>query len=344
MNKIRTRSTVMKKTIILPLAFALVLSVAAIGYNYTKSSNTDNGTVTENQKPNQENNETQPKNDSTSKVEDDTKKDNNENNKPNPVDNNTVTNNNQSPSSSNNDKQDNKPPVSSGPSQNSGQTNQSGNNSTSIAPGAVKAVAVIRGADGVDYVSDPESILTIVNKQRSLSSSFEPSDLVTPNVPSSFNGMKLRKEAAEALERLFDKAQKDGIKLAFQSGYRSYSRQKTIYEGNLKNYGEAWTKQFSAFPGQSEHQTGLAADITSPNVGYTLEQSFGNTKEGKWLAANAAEFGFIVRYLEGKEHITGYSYEPWHLRYVGVDYARAIVKSGLTMEEFFGIDVIEVSN
>ena len=89
-------------------------------------------------------------------------------------------------------------------------------------------------------------------------------------------------------------------------------------------------------PGSSEHQTGLTIDVSAQSVSYRLDQSFGDTKEGKWLAKHCHEYGFIIRYPEGKTHITGYDYEPWHLRYVGVDTAKEITGSGLTLEEYLG--------
>ena len=94
----------------------------------------------------------------------------------------------------------------------------------------------------------------------------------------------------------------------------------------------------SALSGRSEHQTGLAMDISSKAMGYKLDQSFGNTLEGKWLSKNSAEFGFIIRYPKGKEAITGYTYEPWHMRYIGKDIAEEITNKGTTLEEYFEIE------
>jgi D-alanyl-D-alanine carboxypeptidase len=188
-------------------------------------------------------------------------------------------------------------------------------------------------------VTNPESKAVVVNKQRGLPADYVPDDLVKPDIPFSFEGESekkyLRKEAAEALEQLFAKAEKDGIQLFGVSGYRSYDTQSSIYFYNVKTRGEEETKRFSAYPGQSEHQTGLAIDISSRSADLSLEQLFGQTEEGQWLASNAAEFGFIIRYLEGKEHITGYAYEPWHIRYVGRIIAKEIMEQNLTLEEYF---------
>ena len=115
------------------------------------------------------------------------------------------------------------------------------------------------------------------------------------------------------------------------SGWRSQEEQHEIYIRSLWENGEEFTKQFVARPGHSEHQTGLAMDINS------LEQSWGETADGIWLAAHCAEYGFILRYPQGKEDITGYMYEPWHVRYLGIDLATAITDSGLTLEEYFGL-------
>ncbi|MHA7580938.1 M15 family metallopeptidase [Paenibacillus vandeheii] len=188
-------------------------------------------------------------------------------------------------------------------------------------------------------VTNAQAMTVIVNKQRSLPEGYEPSDLVEPNVPFSFDGphekRHLRKEAAEALEKLFAGAKAAGIELRAVSGYRSYERQVSIYNNNVKTKGQEYTDRVSSVPGHSEHQTGLAIDVSSPSVGNALEEVFGTSKEGQWLAEHAAEYGYIIRYPKGEDDITGYVYEPWHIRYVGTDLAPDVVKSGLTLEEYF---------
>ncbi|CAH2215377.1 D-alanyl-D-alanine carboxypeptidase family protein [Tepidibacter aestuarii] len=188
-------------------------------------------------------------------------------------------------------------------------------------------------------VLNPSDTLVIVNKKNSLPSDYVPKNLVVPNVPfpfQEFHSKKLmRQDAASALEELFKKAEQDGINLYATSGYRSYDRQKSIFDSNSKKYGIEKANQFSARPGESEHQTGLAMDVTSPSVNYRLTQIFGETKEGIWLKENAAQFGFIIRYPKGKEGITGYQYEPWHLRYVGDEVAKEITNQNITLEEYF---------
>lgn len=188
-------------------------------------------------------------------------------------------------------------------------------------------------------IKEYDDKLLIVNKERSLPSNWMPRDLVQVSVP--YRGRPearyMRKEAADALARLFTKAKKDNINIIAMSGFRSYELQKNIYNNNVAQNGYARASMESAYPGKSEHQTGLAMDISSPSVGYSLKQSFGNTREGKWLKENAAEFGFIIRYPQGKETITGYIYEPWHIRYVGREVAVEIMRRGITLEEYFGL-------
>ena len=192
--------------------------------------------------------------------------------------------------------------------------------------------------DGKAVVQNLEDLLIVANKERNLPADYEPKDLVTPNVPFPFKEdlpkKKLRKEAALSLEVLFKAAEDKGMNLLAQSGYRSYSTQVSIFAYNAEQKGEEVANKTSSKPGQSEHQTGLSMDVTSPEVNYELVEAFGETKEGKWLAENAHKYGFIIRYLKGKEEITGYKYEPWHLRYVGVEHAKKIHEQGIVLEEY----------
>ncbi len=186
--------------------------------------------------------------------------------------------------------------------------------------------------------AEAKAAIVFVNKKNPLDASYKPDDLVVPDVKFSFDGdnpkKQLRREAAEALERLFAQAEEDGIELRAVSGYRSYATQKAIFERNASIKGEEEANRTSAYPGQSEHQTGLAMDVSAASVNYALEEIFGETEEGIWLAENAASFGFIIRYPQDKEEITGYKYEPWHLRYLGVELAEFLTEQGLTLEEF----------
>jgi LAS superfamily LD-carboxypeptidase LdcB len=115
------------------------------------------------------------------------------------------------------------------------------------------------------------------------------------------------------------------------SGFRSYSTQNTLYNKYVARDGKAEADRYSARPGHSEHQTGLAFDLNS------LDQSFENTKEGKWLAENCWKYGFIIRYPKGKESVTGYMFEPWHVRYLGKEVAKKVYESGKCLEEYLGI-------
>ncbi|MDL4842728.1 M15 family metallopeptidase [Aquibacillus rhizosphaerae] len=193
---------------------------------------------------------------------------------------------------------------------------------------------------GLTVVDNPNSIEVFVNKQRKLPDGWNPSNLVVPNVPFYFDEYLPKKQmkqvAANALEELFNAAESEGLNLVAASGYRSYDRQKVIYENNVATNGKEHADKFSAQPGTSEHQTGLAMDVTTAEVAFALEQTFKQTSEGSWLAENAHKFGFIIRYPEGKSDITGYSYEPWHIRYVGNEIAKEIYEKGITLEEYFG--------
>lgn len=193
--------------------------------------------------------------------------------------------------------------------------------------------------NGRQIITNEASLLVLVNKKRNLSSSYVPQNMVIPEVPflTKADDPKkyLRKEAAQALEELFEEAKKEKIDLFAASGYRSYERQKAIFEAKAKAIGEKAANRTSAYPGQSEHQTGLAMDVTSSQVNFQLVEKFGELKEGKWLQANAHKFGFIIRYPKGKENITGYSYEPWHIRFVGKETAQDIFAKDITLEEYF---------
>lgn len=122
-----------------------------------------------------------------------------------------------------------------------------------------------------------------------------------------------------------------GFDMSIVSGFRSYEKQVEVFKYWCEVEGEEKAKMQSSVPGHSEHQTGLVIDVSS------LEQSYGDTAEGKWLAANCYKYGFIIRYPKGKEDITGYAYEPWHLRYLGTSTAKLVHDSGLTLEEFLGL-------
>lgn len=189
----------------------------------------------------------------------------------------------------------------------------------------------------IKKIGQNNSNLILVNKNYSIDSSYKSQDLVIPKVnclkSSSDENRKMTKEASQALEDMFSDAKKENIKLMLVSAYRSYESQEKVYKDKIKNAGTEEANKYVAKPGTSEHQTGLAVDVNS--VPFTeLAEDFEKTKEGKWIKENCSEYGFIIRYPKGKEEKTGYSYEPWHLRYVGKETAKAIMSNNLTLEEY----------
>lgn len=196
----------------------------------------------------------------------------------------------------------------------------------------------------VQYVeaANLNDILILANKNWNLPEDYVPEDLVP--VESEFvsyalpERRQLRSEAAAALQELIEASKLDWMEILCVSGYRSYETQKVIFDNKVKAAGLDYAVKYVAYPGQSEHQTGLAMDLTSKDmVTGVLTESFGETKEGKWLVDNAHRFGFIIRYPAGKENITGYNYEPWHIRYVGAEVAHTIYRQGITLEEYLGL-------
>ena len=187
-------------------------------------------------------------------------------------------------------------------------------------------------------LNSPKSLTVLVNKQNPLTNKkYSPKNLVRV---AKYNplGRTLQKDAAESVVRLGNamKAAGKGT-LVVQSGFRSYSSQQKIHRAKVRSLGKAKGEALAARPGYSEHQTGLAADFAAKGVS-TIKISFGKTKAGIWLAENSFRYGFILRYPKGKTEITGYRYEPWHFRYVGVDVATRMHESGITtLEEFFGL-------
>ena len=189
--------------------------------------------------------------------------------------------------------------------------------------------------DSID--KDDGDDLVLVNKLHAVSSDYKPTDMVDVDGALSTNqGLKLKKEAYVAYKKMLAAAQKDEISFSICSTYRSYELQNTLYNNSLKNRGEKTTNLRSAYPGRSEHHTGLAIDVTSQSMGWGLSQDFINYPEGKWINEHCAEYGFIVRYPKGKTDITGYAYEPWHIRYVGTEAAKEIMEKGITLEEYLG--------
>lgn len=179
--------------------------------------------------------------------------------------------------------------------------------------------------------SSPESLRCMVNKMRPFAQiDWEPNDLVD------FEGQQLRAEAARAARTMMDAAKAEGVTLTVSSAYRSYAVQQQTYQHWVSVNGQRLADQLSARPGYSEHQTGLAIDFSSPE-GCRLEECYEDTRAGRWLAKNAPNYGFILRFPKGQQAITGYLFEPWHYRYLGKDLAAQYTVSGAgTLEEFLG--------
>lgn len=177
---------------------------------------------------------------------------------------------------------------------------------------SAKVDVEVKAAAGLTYIQG----VLVVNKSYSLPADYNPGVDAT---------------AAAALDEMTAAAKNDGVSLWIVSGFRSYEKQKTLYNNYVARDGKSAADRYSARPGYSEHQTGLAFDLNS------LEQSFGQTKEGKWLASNCWKYGFIIRYQQDKEDITGYMYEPWHVRYLGKDMAKKVYDSGLCLEEYLDV-------
>lgn len=191
--------------------------------------------------------------------------------------------------------------------------------------------------------SDPGSPWVVVNKLRPLNPiSYQPDDLTNPNIPLRLDAaseeMHLRKDAAAALQELAAAASKQDVKFMLASGYRSYDFQVDLYHSYVDQQGQAEADKQSARAGYSEHQTGLAADLEPTSRKCEVEECFADTTEGAWLAEHAYQYGFLIRYPKDGQKITGYMYEPWHVRYIGKPLAREMHNKNIaTLEEFFGL-------
>ena len=178
------------------------------------------------------------------------------------------------------------------------------------------------------------NIMILVNREHPLDPDYIPPELQEADFPflagSGDPKRLLCRPAALAGKELFDRCRMEGLSLYGISGYRSYERQSSLY---LKKGNPA--DLYLAPPGCSEHQTGLALDVSCPSENYELEETFALTPEGKWLSTYASHYGFILRYPRGKESITGFPYEPWHIRYVGEPLAPYLSLTGLTLEEYY---------
>ncbi|MFF0902599.1 UNVERIFIED_CONTAM: M15 family metallopeptidase [Kocuria sp. CPCC 205316] len=214
----------------------------------------------------------------------------------------------------------------------------------SLAAGLMAPSAAV--AAPADYdIDSAASVTVVVNKHRPL----DPPSYV-PDYLIRIQTEHLRTEAAKAYQRMAKAAEADRVNLVAVSGYRSYAHQASLYDSYVAQYGQATADTIAARPGYSEHQLGLAMDVANADGTCALQDCFDETPVGAWVAEHAWEYGFIIRYPENEQDVTGYAYEPWHLRYVGTDLAEEMQAAAHdphrkpgepdvdTMEEFFGLE------
>ena len=210
-----------------------------------------------------------------------------------------------------------------------------------LLPGDISTI--LDPSKSVPLDTTPESITVLVNRAFLLPSDYIPAGLVKVDlkfdtiVESEKN--YLRSEAAAQLEKMVADARKKKVVITGVSGYRSYARQEEVFNESAEQNGKEHADKFCALPGSSEHQTGLAVDVSTPEIGNVLEQSFADTRAGRWVERNCYKYGYVIRYPKGKSKITGYNYEPWHLRYVGLNKAEYLYKNKLTLEEMYNVSM-----
>ncbi len=180
-----------------------------------------------------------------------------------------------------------------------------------------------------------DDISRLVNKDNPVGVDYVPNDLINTTVQTARGNVEISKSIEDDLEDMFQSAQNDNIYFCITTGYRSAQFQDALYRKSLEKNGKEHADKYIAKPGYSEHQTGLAIDISCKSKNYKLTTSFGDTEEGKWLAENSYKFGFILRYKEGREEDTGYAYEPWHFRYVGKEIATYLYENNLILEDLY---------
>ncbi len=191
-----------------------------------------------------------------------------------------------------------------------------------------------------DELINTSSKLILIDKTHNLPADYVPANLTTPYLNSSADVIELEEECAEHAKAMKKAAEEAGVQLIVSAGYVDYSTQQDMYEGMVNLIGEAKTALRLPKAGYSEHQTGLAIDFTyDASITQPSNEDFENSDTGKWLYEHAHEYGFILRYPKDKESITGYSYQPWHYRYVGKETADAMyaVSPDYTFEEYYGI-------
>ena len=176
--------------------------------------------------------------------------------------------------------------------------------------------------------------LMLVNKYYGLDESYNPDDLVNiSNLYSWGSGHKTRQITYDAFLNMWNAAYEDGLYLMINSSFRTYAEQKQVYDNYINLKGEKYADSIAARPGHSEHETGLCLDIFSKTN--TNKSTFKDTEDYEWLKNNAYKYGFIIRYPEGKENITGYTFESWHYRYVGLEIAKFIHENDITYDEYY---------
>lgn len=186
----------------------------------------------------------------------------------------------------------------------------------------------------ITYAADPSKTSMLVNKTWYLDESYVPANLTDLSMQCGAAGTRLAKEAADAMEEWAAAGREMNLAFYAISAYRSYDSQKTLYDNYVIGHGQEQADRESARPGFSEHQTGLTADVTATG---DESKDFSETSAFIWASANCADYGWILRYPEGKEDITGYEYESWHYRYLGKELAQAVTKTGMTYDEFWNL-------
>lgn len=191
----------------------------------------------------------------------------------------------------------------------------------------------------MENIAKGNDILALVNKRRCLPRSHKSNDLqkIDKRIPSFKKGLMLRAGAAINLKQMSLAAKKDKITLITSSAYRSWHVQKKTFQYWMEKIGKEEAGKRSARPGHSQHQLGTAIDFTSMEILLGFSKGFEQTREFKWLKKNSHKFGFVLSYPKGKEKITGYIFEPWHYRFIGVENAKKMIKSKLILEDFLKI-------
>lgn len=184
----------------------------------------------------------------------------------------------------------------------------------------------------VTKTNEKDGNLMLVNKYHNLTKNYTPTDLVKVKNYYAYGDNEIKKEVYEAFLKMWNDAKKENLTLIITSAYRDYDYQEKLWNSYSNANGEDWADSVAARAGFSEHQTGLTLDIVTYN---STMNNFENSDEFKWLSKNAYKYGFILRYPKGKEEITGYSYESWHYRYVGIENAKKIHNENITFDEYY---------